>query len=325
MLPCFNAAPTLAEAIDSIRAQTWKDWELIVLDDGSSDNSVRIAEAIAASEPRVRVVRSEHVGIVKALQRACGDARGDYIARMDADDLAAPTRLAKQTALMNREPHVALSGTLIEMYGAPIGQGRRRYEKWINGLLSHEDIVRELFIECPLPHPTFMMRREAFDTIGGYQDHGWPEDYDLCMRIFCAGARFAKVPEMLLKWRERPQRLSMTDPRYSDASFRALKRHYLFRSYLKGRPSFHQWGAGEVGKRWLREWTDPSPAAVVDINPRKVGSTIHGIPVIAPQDLPPPGESYVVIAVGARGARDEIRAWLNPRGHKELDHYLFIA
>jgi hypothetical protein len=117
----------------------------------------------------------------------------------------------------------------------------------------------------------------------------------------------------------------MSDPRYGLDRFRALKRHYLFRSYLSDEKPFCQWGAGEVGKLWLREWGVRRPLAVVDVNPRKIGRSIHGVRVIEAADLPPPGESFVLVAVGAPGAREEIRAWLSPRGYRELEDYLFIA
>ncbi|MCX5758406.1 MAG: glycosyltransferase [Candidatus Hydrogenedentes bacterium] len=325
VMPCFNAAGTLVRSLDSLGAQTFLDWELVLVDDGSEDGTLGITWEAAAHDVRIRVIGRGHEGIVSALQCGCAEARGTLIARMDADDVAHPERLARQVAFMQEHPDVALCGTGVTMTGERIGYGRRRYETWINALTAHDDIVRELFVECPLPHPTFCIRRDAFETAGGYQDRGWAEDYDLVMRMFLAGMRFGKVGEPLLEWFESPGRLSMKSPRYSPENFRALKRYYLRESYLHGRTAFHQWGAGEVGKVWLREWQDAKPVAVADINPRKVGRRIHGVPVIWPEALPPPGESFIVIAVGAPTAREEIRAWLGPRGYQELADYLFLA
>ncbi len=324
-MPCFNAAETLAEAVDSIRTQTLQDWELIILDDGSSDASPRIAADYQAADARIRCRAIPHQGIVAALQHACEEARGDLIARMDADDAAHPERLERQVAFMQAHPDVALCGTQVHAFGKRLRQGRARYERWINGLVSHEQMLRDLFVECPIPHPTFMLRRSDFAEVGGYQDHGWPEDYDLVMRLFLNEKRFGKIPEPLLQWRESPERLSRVDQRYSPEQFRALKRHYLLASYLKGRDTFYQWGAGEVGKAWLREWGGRNPVAVVDINPRKIGHAIHGVKVIPPEELPAPGKVFIVVAVGAPGARAEIRAWFGPRNYRELKDYLFLA
>lgn len=117
----------------------------------------------------------------------------------------------------------------------------------------------------------------------------------------------------------------MTSVRYSPEHFRAIKRHYLLQSYLRGETPFYQWGAGEEGKPWLREWEGRRPLAVVDITPRKVGRGLHGMRVIAPEDLPPPGTAFTVVAVRAPDARPEIRAWMTPRGYRELSDYLFLA
>lgn len=324
LMPCYNAEATVAAALDSMLSQTLRDFEMLALDDGSTDGTLALLQAAACADPRVRVVASEHAGIVPGLVQLSAMARGEFLARMDADDTAHPARLEKQLALMRARPDVVLCGTLVRMTGR-IAMGRRRYQDWINSLVSPEDIARELFVECPVAHPTFLMRRSAFEAVGGYEEHGWAEDYDLCMRFALAGKEMAKVPEVLLEWHDRPGRASMCEQRYSELNFRALKRHYLFRSWLRHAAPFYQWGAGEVGKRWLREWGDAKPAAVVDIHPRKVGTRIHGYRIIAPEDLPPPGTARIVVAVGARGARGDIRDYLKPRGYQELRDFRFVA
>jgi hypothetical protein len=184
---------------------------------------------------------------------------------------------------------------------------------------------RELFVECPLPHPTFFMPRTAYLEAGGYQDHGWPEDYDLCMRMFLLGRRFAKVAAPLLDWTDSPARLSMVSPRYSPAQFRAIKRHYLLLTHLAEDRPFCQWGAGEVGKRWLPEWAGRRPGCVIDINPRKIGRRIHGYKIIAPDEIETFGRAFIVVAVGAPGARDEIRQWLAGQAYTEVQDFVFVA
>ena len=325
IMPVHNAADTLPDAVKSIGIQTFTDRELVIVDDGSTDASMDIAEHFTRQDARVRVIKRERCGIVEALMTGADAAQGNLYARMDADDVAEPARLEVQVALFVEMPELSLCGTRVRMFGNAIGSGRRRYESWINRLVRHEEINREIFVECPIPHPTFMMSREMYNRVGGYRDCGWPEDYDLMLRIWQQGGMFAKPEPVLLQWRSRSTRLSMTDERYSEKAFRALKRHFLSTTVLQGREEqFYQWGAGEVGKRWLREWSHP-PQAVVDINPRKIGRTIHGAPVIAPDALPPPGNCYILIAVGTPGARDEIREYLKPNGYREPEHFRFIA
>ncbi len=325
-MPVFNADATLLRAVDSVRAQTFTDWELILVDDGSMDTSLALAEQAACADSRIRVIARSHEGIVAALREGCAVARAPLLARMDADDVMYPERLALQVKLMEENPSLGLCGTLVRMTGVALRSGRRRYETWINSLVTHADIRRERFIECPVAHPTFMVRRKAFDAIGGYRDAPWPEDYDLVFRMVQAGWKLAKVPRILLDWYESPSRLSRQDSRYSESAFRAIKRHYLFLAGWPGEKRFFQWGDGEVGKRWLREWPEAArPEAVVDINPRKIGRIIHGVPVIAPDELPAAGTLFVGIAVGDPGAREEIRQWLQVNGYEEERDYIFLA
>ena len=324
ILPCFNAADTLPECLESLAQQSFQHWEIVAVDDGSIDETPEILRAFAAQYANVRVISTAHSGIVAALQRACAEAKGAYLARMDADDVADAARLAQQVSMMERGG-LDLCGTRVAHWGSGPGEGLARYIEWINGIVDHDSIVRDLFIECPIPHPTFMMSRSAYEASGGYQDQGWPEDYDLIMRFYLAGFRFGKPSEPLLRWRHSEGRLSRIDERYSPEKFRRLKRHYLALSHLSGGRPFYQWGAGAVGKNWLREWEAEKPQAVVDLHPRKIGKIIHGVRVIAPEDLPGPGAAFTVVAVGAPGAREEIREWFNSRGYEELRDYVFLA
>lgn len=327
LMPVRNAATTLGQAVDSLIQQHCTDWELIAINDGSTDATPEILNILAASDRRIRVFHQPHRGIVAALQAASAQARGHFIARMDADDISLPGRFTEQLKLFERIPRLALCGTRVRMIGTCPGSGYRRYETWLNSLTSPGDHARECFVECPIAHPTFMMPRAWFETVGGYRECPWPEDYDLLLRVRKAGGNIAKSDAVLFEWHDHPRRLSRTDPRYGPEAFRRIKRHYLPRTSLP----VYQWGAGEVGKAWLREWRKDAenptilPKAVVDINPRKIGRRIHGFPVIAPDDLPPPGSCMILIAVGAPGARDEIRAWLNPRGYRETVDHLFLA
>lgn len=324
VLPFHEAGATLPAALASLRGQSFLDWELIAVDDGSTDGGAAAVSAWAGEDARVRLLSPGRVGIVEALRMGCAAARGEYLARMDADDVAHPERLAAQHALMEAHPDWAACGTQVEA-GGPVGNGRARYLDWVNGLVSPGAIAREIFVECPLPHPTFFMRRSAFASVGGYRDLGWAEDYDLLLRFWRAGLPMGKVAAPLLTWTERPGRLSMVDARYSPAAFRACKRHHLRQSFLPPGRRFYQWGAGEVGKPWLREWGAAGPEAVVDIRPGKMGQRIHGVAVIPPEGLPAAGTAGVVVAVGTPGARDIIREWLVPRGHVEGADFLFLA
>ena len=331
-MPCFNAADTIDEAIASLLPQTLADFELIAADDGSADSTLERIQTWAATDRRIRPLSLPHAGIVQALNAGLAACRAPLIARMDADDLAHPERLAAQARFLREHPDIAAAGCLVEGFPeAAVRQGFRLYLEWLNGLLSPEAIAREIFIESPLAHPSALIRREWLVRLGGYRDLGWPEDYDLWLRLHLQGARFAKVPQVLLRWREHPDRLTKTDSRYSVENFLRAKAHYLQRGPLHQRDGVILWGAGQIGRRiskhLLREGA--SLAAFVDIDPRKIGRTLRGRPVIPPEDLPSAWKRFqrpaLLVAVATRGARGLIRERLGRLGLLEGEDWWAVA
>jgi glycosyltransferase involved in cell wall biosynthesis len=313
-MPCYNAAGTLAEALHSLARQTFPDFEIIAVDDGSTDSTPEILQSWANHDARLRMISQPHSGIIVALNAGLRACQAAAIARMDTDDRSHPERLRRQVDYLEAHPDVTVAGCLVE--GFPTGQvrpGFRVYIDWLNSLVTEDDIRREMFIESPLVHPSAIFRRDAVMEAGGYQEHGWPEDYDLWLRLYLAGARFGKVPEVLLEWREHPERLTRTDPRYSLENFLRLKVHYLAQGPLFGRQAVFIWGAGMVGRRLskhLQRLGIPL-AAFFDIDPRKIGRTRRDLPILSPEELPAFWVRYqnpaLLAAVGARGARQIIR------------------
>ncbi len=332
LLPVYNAAATLHEALESLAAQTLRDFEIVVVDDGSTDATPRVLAAWAQRDPRLRVLRRPHAGIVAALQAGLAACRAPLVARMDADDVALPERLAAQMAFLESHPQVAVVGSQVEAFPAEaVREGLRRYLAWQNALLTDADIRREIFIESPFTHPSVTFRREAIRAVGGYQDSGWPEDYDLWLRLYLAGARFAKLPQVLLRWRERPDRLTRSDPRCSLENFLRAKAHYLARGPLADRDAVFLWGAGMMGRRlgrWLLREGVPL-RAYLDIDPKKIGRTRQGRPIHPPEALPSlwtaARRPALIAAVGAEGARPLIRARLQALGLREGEDWWFGA
>lgn len=328
LLPVRDGALHLADAIASLEAQTLEDFEVLAVDDGSTDGTVGLLEAWAARDTRVRVVRQEAAGIVAALERARGEARGRYLARMDHDDVCDPARLTEQLALMEEAPAVVACGCGVEYFPADaVRDGARRYQEWLNEATTPEEISRELFVECPLAHPTFFMRTEAVEAVGGYQDRGWPEDYDLLLRLWAAGGALAQAPTTLLRWRESADRLSRTHPRYTPEAFLSCKVHYLRETLLRERSGAVVWGAGPVGKAASRALQDAGThvLAFVEVDPRKIGQDIHGAPVLdAEEGVAMEGVLHLA-AVGQPGARDRIRGLLRDAGRTEVEDFVAIA
>jgi glycosyltransferase involved in cell wall biosynthesis len=331
LLPARNAATTIGAAVSSTLAQSLHEWELLVVDDGSSDGTPEAAEVAARGDPRVRVLRRTHQGIVGALEAARREARGRFIARMDADDWMYPERLEAQAELMHAYPETGVASCLVEFGGdADVARGYALHVEWINSLLEAEAIARERFVEAPVAHPSVMFRREIAETHGGYAETGGPEDYEVWLRWMDAGVRFAKVPEVLLRWNDPPGRLSRVDARYSDDAFYACKCRWLARwvqrEIARDRPVW-LWGAGRVTRRRFAALAEHGVrvGAYVDVDPRKIGGRADGLVVVGPEGLPPPGRVFVIGAVGARGARDLVRGALESRGYVAGRDFLMAA
>ncbi len=328
LLPVHNGSGYLEEAADSLSSQTFDDFEVVVVDDGSTDRTPMILREWAARDGRVRVLQRGHVGIVGALEEARSAACGRYVARMDADDVAYPNRLAAQFEYMEERPHLAGCGALVEYFPASVVRdGARRYQSWINGLVTPEAISAGMFVECPLAHPTFFLRASVMEEVGGYQERPWPEDYDLVLRLWATGYALGKVPEVLLRWRERPERLSRTHVRYSAEAFLACKVHYLRATLLRTGREVVIWGAGPVGKSLARKLLAAGTrvAAFVELDPRKIGQEIHGAPVLdSASGLRRTGPLHLA-AVGQEGARQSILVLLRQARMIESKDFLAIA
>jgi len=328
LLPCRNAGAHLGEAIASIEAQSFGDFEVVAVDDGSVDDTAALLDAWRRRDPRVRLIRTGPNGLVAALNTALHAADGELVARMDADDVAWPARFERQLALLDAEPSLAACGTGVRYVPEPcVRDGARRYERWINSLVTAEQIERDIFVECPIPHPTLCARRTVLADIEGYHDTDWPEDYDLVLRLWAAGKRVAKVPAVLLDWREGEGRLSRTDARYGEDAFRRCKVHFLARTLLRGHDRVIVWGAGPVGKAFARELVRQGFTidAFVDLDPRKIGQIIHDAPVIAPPAIHQRQGRFTVAAVGSDDARAEIRAALDQAGWREMHDFCAVA
>ena len=309
LLPVRDARRTLPACLRSLRAQTLADHEVVAVDDGSTDGSGEILEAWSREDPRVRVARTPARGLVAALNTASGLARAGYLARMDADDVAHPERLALQAARLAEDPATAILGCRVRLVGgARAGNaGMRAYVRWLNGLVDHETIARDLLVESPLAHPSVMMRATALRALRGYRDFDGPEDYDLWLRAWGAGLRFAKLERSLLLWRDGPRRLTRRDPRYAADRFLALKVGALLAGPLRGERKVVIWGAGPIGKTWARALGNKRVAAFVEVAPRRIGQTIHGAPVVEVAAAPRFSGCLHLAAVGRPGARERIR------------------
>ena len=251
LLPVRDAAPWLASALASLARQTFRDFEIVAVDDGSTDDSGAVLERAARREPRLRVLHTPARGLPLALTTALHAARGRWIARQDADDLSHRRRLELQLAHAGAHPGVDVIGSRVRLFPrGSFGAGMRRWVEWHNALLDHDAMAAEALIDSPLAHGTALLRREPLEAVGGWIERGWAEDLDLWLRLLAAGARFAKLREVLYGWRQHAGSATRRDPRYAAARFLDLKIDSLRRGLLDGAREVHLAGTGESLARW---------------------------------------------------------------------------
>jgi glycosyltransferase involved in cell wall biosynthesis len=324
VMPVHNAGAHLQAAVDSIIQQSYSNLELIIVDDHSTDGAI---EKLNINDQRIKLYSSAKRGVVHAMQCGSEHARGDFIARMDADDESLPRRIEVQLDYLKQNPEVGIVGAQVEIFSdEELGGGFQAYQEWLNNICSAADIQRELFVESPLPNPTVMFRRQVYEQLGGYHDTGWAEDYDCWLRAAEQDIKMAKPEGILLRWRDHGRRLTRTDVRYSLDNFMRAKVHYLVQSRLQDKEVVI-WGTGPTGVQFhdLLQQENIKMAGFIDIHPRRIGGQKRGLPVWSMDKTDSLKNEIILGAVGSRGARDEIRSHLKGKGLTEGKAFIFVA
>ncbi len=299
---------------------------MIVVDDQSTDATASILQHYARQDTRVRHLTNPRQGLVSAINLAVRHCRGTYIARMDGDDRSYPNRLTAQlqAARENRWDIVGGLVRIVDRQGIPV-PSYQRYEKWINRHRTNASIRAYRFVESPLANPTTCSHRRVYDS--EILDGPFPEDYDFWLTAISRGFRCGKVSEVVLDWMDSPTRTTRNHPRYSPEAFDHCRRKHLLSGPLKGKPTVDLWGVGLTGKPWLR-WLQQEGFAIrqlIDVSPKKVGQSIHGVRVVSPEQLLPPDDTPLLVAVGAASAREEIEAFLRQRHYRIGEQVWFVA
>lgn len=324
IMPVRNAGGYLEAAVSSILTQSHTNLELILIDDHSSDGAI---SALDQADSRLTVFASRGKGVVNAFNTALGLCKGDFIARMDGDDISLPQRLEIQLDYLDRQPNVDIAGSCVEIFSeAGIQGGFKRYETWLNSVRTPLQIHHQIFIESPMPNPGTMFRRAALERLGGYREMEWAEDYDLYLRADAAGMQMGKPNPVLLRWREHSRRLTHSEERYSRENFQRAKIHFLVHHRLPGH-SVIIWGAGPTGRLThdliLAEGGDVK--GFIEVHPRRIGGQKRGLPVWSTEKIKEIDLAMVLVAVGAAGAREDIAAFMLQHNKVEGQDYLFVA
>lgn len=327
LIPFKNTAEYLPECLDSILAQSYSHWELVIVDDHSTDISCSIVADYAKKDARITLYKNEGSGIIEALRMAFSNSTGAFITRMDSDDIMSLNKLevlSKSLKAHGRQ-HIALG--LVKYFSEyGLGEGYSNYEKWLNALTKSGQNYSEIFKECVIPSPCWMIHREDLIACNAFDEDRYPEDYDLTFRFYESGYKCIPCDELLHYWRDYATRTSRIDPHYEQNYFLDLKLFYFLKlNYDKARPLVI-WGAGSKGKNIARLLVENgTPFHWICDNPNKIGRHIYDQELKAFNFLESLSEPQSIITVANSTAQLEIRAYLNDHSMKSMIDFFFFC
>ena len=306
-MPVKNAALFLDDCLHSIISQSCSNWELIAVNDNSNDDTLQILKRFSALDSRVIVLNNQRNGIIEALKTGYNVSKGDFITRMDADDIMPKIKLDKlQQLLITSGKGFVASGLVKYFAEKPLGNGYIKYEKWLNKLSSEDLNYSEIYKECPIPSPCWMMWKEDFQLCGGFNSDIYPEDYDLVFRMYQNKIHPTCSKEILHLWRDSENRASRTDINYQYNHFIPLKvKHFMKIDYNPSNQLF-LWGASKKGKEIAKELLKINiPFRWLCNSKSKIGHIIYEV-IMEDCDNTKLNDSQIIIAVANESDQKEI-------------------
>lgn len=322
-----DTAPYMAECLDSIIAQTYQNWELIAVNDHSSDGTEEIIGEYEQRDNRIQLVHSPNQKLIPALKHGYQFVHGSLLNRMDSDDLM-PTD--KIETLVNHwlsygKGHVIAGGTQHFVTKGEVGGGFLRYDAWLNQIAKSQTHYQEIYKECVIPSHCWMIHKDDFDAVGGFEPEIYPEDYDLCFRFYRKGLKIVGIDKVLHHWRDRDNRISRTWDSYRDNRYFELKiRYFLEIDKIENR-DLVLWGAGKHGKdlakllikhqvtfHWICE------------NENKMGHNVYGVIMEPVANLQHLDEPQIIIAVSGPDDKEQILQRLKSFKKQPVKDYWFF-
>ena len=327
IIPFKNTAQFLTECLDSIQNQTYQDWEILAVDDHSNDNSFELVLKYAREDPRIQVLRNSGSGIIPALQMAYAHSQGNFITRMDSDDVMKPRRL--EVMVKSLEEHGtghAAVGQVKYFSERGISDGYDRYEKWLNNLTAKGSNYSEIYKECVIPSPCWMVHRSDFEYCKGFSPNRYPEDYDLTFRFYEKGLKVIPCSEILHLWRDYDTRTSRTHEHYAQNYFLDIKIHYFLKlDYNLLRPLV-VWGAGFKGKTIAKRLLDKGiEFSWLCDNPNKINKKIYGKKMEHFKHLESLQNPQSIITVANERAQKEIKDYVKGLGQRAMKDFFFFC
>lgn len=326
LMPVKNAALYLAECLDSIIEQSEKDWELIAVNDHSADSSFDIISDFAQRDSRIKVMNNEGSGIIEALRMAYQNSQGELIHRMDADDIMPKRKLEilKSHLIKKGKNHIA-TGKVKYFCNKGVSDGYLKYQNWLNQLVDHEKHWQEIYQECVIASPCWLVYKSDLDLSNAFNPNDYPEDYDLVFRFYKQGLKVIAIDEVLHLWRDHDARTSRNDDNYQSVSFFQLKLKYFFELDRDNSRPLIIWGAGTKGKQMAKLLNEKNVEYTwVSNNPNKHGKEIYDQIMQSYKSIMKENNPQIIITVAQRNAKQEIIRFLQSLDLKEYQDYYFF-
>lgn len=311
-MPMKNASKWVKETIESIQKQNAHDWELIVIDDHSTDDSQAIVDNLASKDQRIQCYKNNSTGIISALQQALKLAKGSYITRMDSDDLFTPNRLNTMREALEKLPRKSIvTGKVSYFSKEKVSEGYQSYEKWLNERVINNDFYEHIYRECIVASPNWMGRTKEFEEHQLFHTLNYPEDYDLCLRWYEQGFSIHGINKITLLWREHPQRTSRNSVLYQQEQFFRLKIEW-FAKHFSHISSIGIIGVGNKGKLCAKFLSENQCAFhLYDLNHQQYTTPLFGQTIASIDDIQ---DSIVLIARYPKDTR-AIQNFIESKGY----------
>ena len=323
-----DTAEYIEECLRSIQAQTFSDWELLAVNDRSTDATKEILLEYAAADPRIKVLDSKGERLLPALQTGYAASRAPLINRMDSDDRMPPYKLALMLEEWDKhgKGSIVAGGTEHFADKGELGDGFKRYDAWLNELARDNTHFEQIYTECVIPSHCWLMHREDLDAVGAFDPMVYPEDYDLCFRFYKAGYKIVGIDKVLHHWRDRSDRISRTWEEYKDNRYFDLKLKYFFELDRDLSRPLVIWGAGPNGKDLAKKLIALGATFqwVCD-NPRKIGQDIYGVVLKEEEWIKDLKDPQILVVMASPTDREKVKCLLKAWGNSTVKDFWFFC
>ncbi len=323
-----DTEPYLPACLDSILAQTYTNWEIIAVNDHSSDRTPEILQAYALMDPRIRVFNSVRHKLIPTLKEGYQHVRGTLINRMDSDDRMPHDKLEVLVREWSKygKGHIIAGGTQHFVDEGEVGDGFIRYEEWLNEVARSNTHLEEIYHECVIPSHCWMIHKEDFDRVEGFEPEVYPEDYDLCFRFYRAGLKIIGIDKILHFWRDRSNRISRTWEEYKDNRYFELKLKYFYELDRDSNRPLIVWGAGRNGKDLVKLILErEQEIGWVCDNEKKIGKDVYDIRMKHYEEIKEQVDPQILIAISSPTERTNIKELLNDWQKEPIKDYWFFV